>query len=448
MPLIAACGGRPPVPDSSCTDCFDVVPDRPGHDGEAGAPVDGRDATPMDTAVDVETAMDADPEAAVDAALDATDARTSSDVPDAGVLVGPCVPVGAPVQPVNEARSVVRPMWVATTSAGFAASYRARIAGVENVYFQPVGADGSVTGATNLSQNVFALVEGGALAFDGTNFGVVYASNSMGSLDVYFARSTPAGTAVGTPQRVSNDPQLSELAQVAPRTGGWMAVWRSTDDTMGTVALISQALDPAGAIVGTPNTLTAAGVAPGSFRLVSSTAHLAVVYVDQQPLSGNVYALDLSAAGAAIGTPTELSAGALSTDGVSAVLTGTQLTAAWTDAGSSGVLHLRQRDVASGTTGAIHNVSSIGMNVSKVGLASDGAGFAVAMRVPWMSGGSTAMVRFDASLTPRDALSRVGDSGLGDRVDIAARGDGTYLVGWADATPTLTTGTLQVMRCP
>ncbi len=447
VPLSAACGGRPPAPDvtfdstpydAPCTTCVDAH-DVAVPDGDSGAIVDAVDTGPIDAAtVDV---LDGS-----DATADATDVAT--DVHDGGILIGPCTTVGAPLMPLSEARSLSRPIWVGTTATGFAAGYRANLGGLDNVYFERVGTDGSFTGATNLSQNVFALVEGGAFAFDGTNVGMVYSSNEMGGLDVYFARTTPAGLAVGTPQRVLADTQVSELAQVAPRTGGWLAVWRSTDDTMGTVALKSQALDASGGAVGTPNTITPLGAAPGSFRLVSSATNIAVVYVDQQPLTGNVYALGITTSGSAAGAPVELSMGALSTDGVGAALTGTQLTAAWTDAGSSGTLHLRQLEVASGVPGARHDLPSIGTNVSKVGLAVDGTGFAVAMRVPWMAGGSTAMLRLDAALAPRDGLSRVGSSGGGDRVDIAARGDGTYIVGWSDATSTMTTGTLQVMRCP
>lgn len=361
-----------------------------------------------------------------------------------------CTPVGMPIQLTRESRALSRPVYVRAAGTGFVAGTMAQRDGLDNVYFTRVGTDGREIGTTNVSEELGALVEGGAIAPDGAGFVMAYGSNGMGGQDIYLRRVSMDGRPMGTPVRVSNDTEISEAPQVEPVAGGWMVVWRSRNDLTGAARLMAAHVSSSGT-VSAPTAVTPDTVAAGSFDLATDGAsRVALAYIALSGGMGVPQVQRLSATGSAMGAAMRLTPMGMSfvTDTIGAVLRDDQLLVVWVDNVAGVYLHATRVNLSSGAVSPSMGLTRVGFEVSKVGLALDGTnGYVLAFRAPLMMEGSVAMMRLDGSLGVRD-ISRVGRAVTGDVVHVASRGDGLYIVGWSDEQPAQTTATVQVMRCP
>jgi hypothetical protein len=385
--------------------------------------------------------------------LDAGDARMDAGG-DGALPPMACTPVGMDIKVANESRSLARPVYVRTGGSGYVAGNLAQRAGLDNVYLTRVGTGGENLGSANVSGEVGALVEGGAVAPDGAGYLVAYSSNSMGGQDIYVRRAGTDGMPSGTAARVSNDREISEGPQVVAVSGGWVVVWRSRNDLSGESRLYSARVASAGLAVSTPMAITPPEFAAGAFDLVVDGGRVAVAYVAQgrymDVVQGVPFVLLLDTNGAPMGAPIRATSETTSnvTGAIGAALRGDQLVAVWAENIGGVFLHAARVDLASRTVGTRIPLTRAGFMVSDPGITLDGTtGYAVAFRAPTMMEGSAVMMRLDGALVPRD-LSRVGRASTGDVVRIASRGDGTFLVGWSDEQPGQTVATVQVMRCP
>ncbi len=431
--------------DGACPQCVDgEFPDgRPGGDGGDVQGVDGADAVGGDAI----GSDDGNPDGG--GGGDAADGGSGGDGagPDA-LPMGPCAPVADSVKVAREVRVIARPVYVQPGGAGFVVGNRAQRLGLDNVFLTRMGTDGASQGDGNVSELVGPLVEGGSIAADGTGYVMAFSSNDAGNIEVYVRRVSSAGAPTGAAIRVTNDAFTSQDAQIVASPGGWIVVWRSRDDGSGAMQLLASAISSGAFTASAPIPVTATGVTPGSFDVASDGTNVAVSYVSQRTATGELFAVPLMASGAPNGAPMQLTTGTIISDTTGAAIRGADLAVVWAERGATSTLHLRHANVTTRVMDVQRDVPTAGFDLSKPSIAVDGTGFVVAFRRGGSPLGTVQLMRFAADLTPRDGASRVDDATTGDIVRIAARGDGTYIVGWADDFPTGTIASVRVIRCP
>ncbi|MBK7191760.1 MAG: hypothetical protein IPH80_04705 [Myxococcales bacterium] len=166
------------------------------------------------------------------------------------------------------------------TSAGFAVSATHQADSLWNLFGYGYTSTGAATGTINYTNNVVASIFGGHVVPAGSDVLIAYDSNlTMGS-EVWVARKSATGAAVGAPVRVSQDPAVYSVEpQVAALPGGGaFVVWRAFDQPPGAY-LRAAVLDASLAVVDRFDlTPVGAASAPGSFALVASAAGVGVAW--------------------------------------------------------------------------------------------------------------------------------------------------------------------------
>ncbi len=399
-------------------------------------------------------AMSADGDAAQDVpGLDVpTEEGGMFDVPnppaDGAVVAGRCTTVGARQTLTQEQRLLSRQVYVSASPTAFYASTARQNMGVDQINFFRFSPMGAMMGVSDvLPDHAGSVIRGGGFAPTAAGFTVAANSNMVMGAEIYAQRLDSNGMRMGSPIRITQDPEISELPQVARTAMGEVIVWRSTNDMIGDTHLFSSRL--AGGMPTAPVNISGMGVQVGSFDMSSDGTHTAVAFVSRSNSNGDVVLLALNANGTVART-IALTMGAHVSESVSVSVLGTDAVVAWTERRADGTLRARRANLDTGVMGPEVVVPEVGLEISQVGIAPDANGVVAVFRALNMMGGSIAIARLGPTLALREGVSRVGAGSAGDAIRVIAKGDGTFGVGWADETmmPMSTTTYFQVMQCP
>jgi hypothetical protein len=377
-------------------------------------------------------------------------ADTRDVILDVPLLPPACTMVGSQLVLADEMRVAPRQVFVAASPSGFVAGTVALRADVDNVYLTRISADGAMTGETNVSAEDGPRHEGGAFAPDGSGYAVVYSSNALGAPQVFLRRVGADGSVAAAAVQVSNvtAPVAAQDARIVPIAGGWLVTWRA-QGLMGMTTLMAAPVTGSPPSVGAAQLVTPAAARPGGYELVTDGTRLAVVYVDRQSTTQDVYGVVLSATGAPSGVPVAFSAGGHAADSVGVTLRADLLTAVWNDPELESSIHAQQWTVSTGMLAAHRDLLEAGRLLSQPGLALDGTGFALAFRQAPGGVPGVGMIRYDSALAARDGVAPVSAATGGDAVRIAPGASGRFILGWADQVDlTGTRAVVQVARCP
>jgi hypothetical protein len=152
----------------------------------------------------------------------------------------------------------------------------------------PVGTDVGVSVATG---------DGGAaaLAWTGSEFGVAWHDTRDGNYEIYFARLDASGARVGPEVRVTQDAGVSVYPSVAWNGSEYGLVWR--DDRDGNEEIYFARIDAAGAKVGSDRRITNATGASGWPNLVWNGSEYGLSWYDERDGNREIYFTRLQATG-------------------------------------------------------------------------------------------------------------------------------------------------------
>jgi hypothetical protein len=310
---------------------------------------------------------------------------------------------------------------------GFAAGASVLRDGADNVWIQRVTREGTPTIVGNASGAMAgAMVRGGAFARESMFLLFAWSQSEAGAEQVFLQRvqdnflpvmgSRAQVTMSGTHQ----DPQVSDLRR------GYMLAWRTLSGGRGSITTAPFDLGMAGA----PTTLTGAGSDVTAFKLVTSQP--ADVYAVVFREANAIRVQRVTSAGAAMGAPVDVAAGADLGDTVDAVLEDDgDLWVTWAQPAAGGTIRLRRIGLGTGagTGPEVNLVATTGG--AQPGISLDGTDLAIAFRSLGDSPATLDLVRVRASDGSVRDRSRLGAVGPGGRVGIEVR-DGRYGVGWSD----------------
>jgi len=319
------------------------------------------------------------------------------------------------------------------TSAGFAVSATHQADSLWNLFGYGYTSTGAATGTINYTNNVVASIFGGHVVTAGSDVLIAYDSNlTMGS-EVWVARKSATGAAVGAPVRVSQDPAVYSVEpQVAALPGGGaFVVWRAFDQPPGAY-LRAAVLDASLAVVDRFDlTPVGAASAPGSFALVASAAGVGVAWQWASNTGNGVRYQGFTLAGCPATEVIEVGPSTISPETVSAALVGDQVviaSAGNTALGASRVLRVRTVGLTTGLLGPSRRFDEVAL--THAGIAAHDGGFQVA----GASGLGITHVWLDADLDRRSAPVAIGTtSAVYQPMSIAASASGAAaLVTWVD----------------
>ncbi len=319
------------------------------------------------------------------------------------------------------------------TNTGFAVAATHQAGSLWNLFGYGYAPTGAATGTINYTSNVVAAIFGGHVVPAGSDVLIAYDSNlTMGS-EVWVAKKSAAGAAVGAPVRVSQDPAVYSVEPqlVALPGGGAFVVWRAFDQPPGAY-LRAAVLDASLAVVDRFDlTPPIAASAPGSFALVASAAGVGVAWQWASNTGNGVRYQGFTLAGCPATEVIEVGPSTISPETVSATLVGDQVviaSAGNTALGASRVLRVRTVGLTTGLLGPSRRYDDVAL--THPGITAHDGGFQVA----GASGLGIKHVWLDADLDRRSAPATIGTtSAIYQPLSIATSTSGdAALVTWVD----------------
>jgi hypothetical protein len=172
------------------------------------------------------------------------------------------VPVGADAVRIDGEGAPAAPgglAWSGSGATGYLATYTGTVSAKTRVFAQRLSVDGQKLGGPGQVTLVNADAAGGAVAWTGDRYGVVWADRRDGDYELFFNRLGPDGAKLGPDVQLSNAYGFSVYGSVVFNGLYFVVVWE--DDRSGPFEVYGQRVDLDGKLVG------------GNVRLTTSTTY-------------------------------------------------------------------------------------------------------------------------------------------------------------------------------
>jgi hypothetical protein len=203
----------------------------------------------------------------------------------------------------------------------------------DQIYLVRAGADGAEVGSDVRVTTAGTYHGYPAVAFDGTNFGIVWEDDTdrgAGAFEIHFARYSAAGTPVGTHGRVSNTVGASRTPAIAWSGTQWGVAWEEVSDGNSEIHFARLAAD--GAVVPSVGgtRLTVDGAVSAAPAVAWSGTRWGIAWEDERDGNREIYFAPIAADGTP-GAAVRITADQGVSSSPSLVHDGTAWTVVWRD---------------------------------------------------------------------------------------------------------------------
>ena len=211
------------------------------------------------------------------------------------------------------------------------------------IYFARLSAQGAVLGSEVRVSQAAGDSWNPSLAWTGSEYGVSWEDPRDGNYEIYFARVSAAGAAIGSETRVTNAAGVSAYPSLVWTGSEYGAAFEDNRD--GNFEIYLGRISAAGAPVGETRVTQAAGESE-SPSLVWAGSEFGASWQDFRDGNYEIYFARLSAAGALLGSELRLTSNAGASQNPSLVWTGSEFGVIWNDAADNpdGEIYLLRLD--------------------------------------------------------------------------------------------------------
>lgn len=169
-----------------------------------------------------------------------------------------------------------------------------------------------------------------SIVWTGSEFGVAWADNREGNLEIYFARLDPTGAKIGADVRVTNDPATSTRPSLVWTGSEYGLAWADNRD--GNFEIYAKRLGPTGTSLTGDLRVTSAPQDSINPSLVATGTGFGVAWGDRRDeLNGDIFFARLDASGSKVGADVRLTDHPRISSNPSLVWTGTRFGIAFLD---------------------------------------------------------------------------------------------------------------------
>jgi fibronectin type 3 domain-containing protein len=200
---------------------------------------------------------------------------------------------------------------------------------VADIYFTRIGADGTKVGGDIQVTTDAGSSLNPALVWTGTEYGVAWEDTGTTVKDIYFVRLNAAGAKLEAEQQITSDAASSLHASLAWAETGFGLAWEDTRD--GGTEIYFARVSAAGTKVGSDTRITNATGTSEYPSLAWTGSTFGVAWKDSRTTSGDIYFAAISAAGVKAGGDVQVTGDAASSYDPSLVWLGSEFGVAWRD---------------------------------------------------------------------------------------------------------------------